>query len=1546
MTGKRNPAGGRRSERDGAGAGPDRGEVAGAPPAARKPAAIAAFLRHEAARALAVDPARLRADRSLIAQGLDSLGAAELAAAIESGLGVQVPFATLLEGASLAELGEMIAARPEAPTAAATAATAAATAAAEGGVGAAEAATAVRGPTAAARHPLSHGQRALWLLDRMVPGGNPAYVLGGAARVRGELDAPRLRRALLALVERHAALRTTFEADGEDAVRVVHAGGSLAWIEEVAGGWSEARLAARLAEEAERPFDLAAGPLLRVALFRRAAMGGAERAGEHFVALAVHHAVADFWSLGLLVGELGALYRGEGLPPLAGSYEDLVEGQARLLAGPEGERLAAFWQAALPPGTPALELPADRPRPPLPSFRGGARRLRLGREVTAGLQALGRRSGATPFMTLLAAFMVLLHRHGGQERLLVGTPATGRGTAGPPGAGLAGVVGYCVNPVVVEGDLAGAPDFAALLARVRDSALAAFAHQDFPFALLAERQGGERDASRSPIFQAMFALYRERRERERGLGGFALGEAGAEIALGGGRGPVLESVRLDRRSAQFDVSLLAVEMDGGLAASLQYSSDLFDGVTAERMLGHLGNLAAVAAAEGGRERGPERRRPSIRELPLLGAGERQQLLVEWSAAGTAAGWRSGPARGAAEGAAGESRLSPAARRVHELFEWQAARRPRSPAVAGQGVTLTYGELEARANRLARYLRRLGVGAETRVGLCVERTPEMVVALLAILKAGGAYVPLDPGHPAARRALVLGDSAPAVLLTEERWLAAAGASGPRIVCLDRERNEIAAEDGAPLADPACDGGPETLAYILYTSGSTGRPKGVGLPHRALVNLLRAMAERPGLGAGDVMPALATLAFDIAGLEIYLPLAVGGRVEVVSAEDAADGSRLAARLAAGAATAMQATPATWRLLLDAGWEGQRLPAGRRFKALSGGEALARELAAALLARGVELWNAYGPTETAVYSAARRVVEEEAAPAAAAVVALGRPIASTRFHVVDRDLSPVPLGAAGELLIGGLGLARGYWGRPELTAERFVPDPWAAAAGESGERLYRSGDLVRHRGDGYLQFLGRIDHQVKVRGFRIELGEIESALLRHPAVDQAVVAAWGEGTDRRLAAYLVGPLPESARPAAAALRDFVRQRLPDYMVPGDLVFLERLPLSPNGKVDRKALPQPAAPAAREGRTGDLIAPRTPVEELLAGLWAELLGVEQVGAGDDFFELGGHSLLATRLVARIRRTFGVELPMRRVFELQTVEALAREIAAAAAAGQPGHGPPPLARRAGRDGLVLSFSQERIWFLEQLTRGSAAYNLPGALRLRGELAPGVLARCLDEIVRRHEVLRTAYPAIAGKPAARIAPRLTLRLPIVDLSALREAAAAAALGRGGVGSVLGRQPFDLAAAPLLRAVLLRLGVRDHLLVLVLHHIVADGWSLAVLLQELTSLLADTAFTAGGPSPLPKPPLQYPDFAAWQRAWLAGEVLDAHLAYWRRALAGAPAQVELPSDRPRPAVPSFRGARTASHIPPALATELRRGARQGGATLFMVLLAAFDALLYR
>ncbi|HYL06432.1 MAG TPA: condensation domain-containing protein, partial [Thermoanaerobaculia bacterium] len=750
-------------------------------------------LRAHAAQVLETEPCRLPVDRPLSVLGLDSLAAAELAGAIAAGFGVEVSAADLLAGPTLEELAADVARRR-----AATAVTAAT---------AATVAEAAEQAAAAARGPLSWGQRALWLLDRMAPG-NPAYVIAGAGRITGAggaLDVGRLRRAVTALVERHAALRTAFEPDGAAAVRVVRREAAFELVEEDAAGWSEARLEERLAEHAHRPFDLERGPLLRVALLRRPEHSPDAR----LMVLAVHHLAADFGSLEVLLRELAALYRGEALPPAPASYEDFVRREAELLASGAGDRLAAWWRAALPPGAPPLELPADRPRPPLPSFRGGARVMRLSPELTARLAALGRHAGTTPFMTLLAGFMALLHRASGQAELRIGVPHAGRNDPE-----LAGLVGYLANPVVVRGDLAGDPTFGELLTQVRETAIAAFAHHAYPFPLLAEQLGERRDPSRPPVFQAMCVLYRERGPGRRGLGGFALGVPGSSLDLGG---MTLESVRLPRRAAQVDVTLLAAEIDGELTCALQYNGDLFDAATAERLLGRLrtllsGALAGALAQDGGAA-------PPVSMLPLLAPEERQQLR-EWN--DTAASY--GPALC-----------------LHELFERQARRTPAAVAVtvdgggtndgatgtgnAGDaagaaGESLTFGELNARANLLARRLRALGVGPETLVAVAAERSAALAVGLLAILKAGGAYLPLDPDDPAERLRHVLADARAPVVLAQgaaaaRLRLAGGGAPGAATLHLDDPAAPWSAPrpraHGADAADLTGIARPDHLAY---------------------------------------------------------------------------------------------------------------------------------------------------------------------------------------------------------------------------------------------------------------------------------------------------------------------------------------------------------------------------------------------------------------------------------------------------------------------------------------------------------------------------------------------------------------------------------------------------------------------------------------------------------------------------------------------------------------------------------------------------------------
>jgi len=1299
-----------------------------------------------------------------------------------------------------------------------------------------------RGAGSGADFQLSYAQQRLWFLDQLEPG-NPFYNLPGAVRLQGQLAEARLERALSGVVARHEALRTIFPSiEGRPVQRVAPpALFSLPVIDLSALPEERRRRAARALALAvgRRPFDLAAGPLLRGLLLR---LGSAER----ILAFAVHHIVSDGWSMRILVRELTALYQGSPLPELAVQYADYAVAERQWL---DGEALApqlGYWRRQLAGLPGLLELPADRPRPEVQTFRGGRQHFAFPADTVAALRDLGQAEKATPFMTMLAGFTALLHRYGGREDIPVGTPIANRDRVETEG-----LIGFFVNTLVLRCDLSGDPDFRQLLARVRETTLQAFAHPDLPFERLVEELQPDRDLAHTPLFQVLFAFQSLRAE----------GQAASDLRL--------EHLAVETGKSLFDLTINLEETPARIAGSFEYNLDLFDPVRMRRMAAHLETLLGGIAGD------PRRR---LSDLPLLSEAERHQALSEWSDSAAA---------------------YPRQARVHELIAAQAARTPEAVAVSCGDRRLTYRELDERAGRLAARLARLGVGFESRVGVCLERSPEMLIALLGVWKAGAAYVPMDPFYPEERLAWMREDGGLTLLLTDVE-------SG---------------EDGLlPVS-----GGPETLAYVIYTSGSTGRPKGVEVSHGALVSFLESMRGKPGLGADDVLLAVTSLSFDIAGLELFLPLLVGARVELADRETAGDGRRLLDLLRASGATVMQATPVTWHMLIEAGWHG-----GEGLVVLCGGEALPDRLAAGLCERSDAVWNLYGPTETTVWSAARRVRPGER-------VAIGPPIANTGLYLLDARLRPVPLGIPGELWIGGDGLARGYRNRPDLTAERFLPDPFAE---RPGARLYRTGDLARFRADGAIEFLGRADHQVKVRGHRIELGEIEVALESHEAVERAVVMAAPDGLS--LAAWV---LPRgSASPAE--LRGYLQGRLPEYMIPSAFVALESFPLTPNGKIDRRALaanrPRPAAAPTER------VAPRSPAEELLAGIWERVLGVEGIGAHDNFFALGGHSLLATQMISRVRDAFAAELPLRALFEAPTVAGLAARIEAARS--EPGAAAPPLVR-VPRDGrLPLSFGQQRLWFLDQLEPGSAAYNMPAAVRLEGELDPAALAGALSEVVRRHEVLRTVFRLPGGEeePVQVILPAGGVPLPLVDLSGLPRVARQAEAHRRATAEA--RRPFVLSRGPLLRAALLRMdgpeGVRgsEHVLLLAVHHIVNDGVSTGLLLRELAALYG--ALGQGRPSPLADLPVQYADYAAWQRHWLNGGVLEAQIAYWRQALAGIPPLLDLPTDRPRPGIQTFRGALRRTIFPAALADEVRRLGRSLGLTPFMVLLAAFQTLLHR
>jgi amino acid adenylation domain-containing protein len=855
------------------------------------------------------------------------------------------------------------------------------------------------------------------------------------------------------------------------------------------------------------------------------------------------------------------------------------------------------------------------------------------------------------------------------------------------------------------------------------------------------------------------------------------------------------------------------------------------------------------------------------------------------------------------------------------LERQAERTPDAVACVFGSEEITYRTLDERANQLAHYLRKRGITAESRVGIYLERSIEMVVALLGVLKAGGAYVPLDPAYPAERVGFILEDSEIALLLSQSELLRTLPAQHQtNAVAVDTMSGELAQEDNRALPSLAR---PQNLAYVLYTSGSTGKPKGVQITHGNLVNFQCSMQREPGLGSNDVLLGITTLSFDIAGLEIYLPLISGARLVLASRAAASDGRLLLDLMARHKPTVMQATPATWRMLIEAGWQGNL-----QLRVLCGGEALPADLAAQLLPRCAQLWNMYGPTETTIWSSVYRV------GSVVATAPIGKPIANTTFYILDGQMQPVPAGVAGELYIGGEGVARGYFHRPELTAEKFVPDPFAA---DPAARLYRTGDVARYFSDGNVQYLGRTDFQVKIRGFRIELGEIESVLAHHPAVQQVVVAAREDAPgNKRLIAYIVTQPGQHL--STADLRTYVLPSLPDYMIPSAVVELDALPLTPNGKVDRKALPAPDQ-SRRDGQQG-YVAARTPAEEMVAGIWANVLRVERLGIRDDFFELGGHSLNATQVVSRVRDAFRVELPLRAIFETPTVEGLAKTIERLRSTNHSSEIPAVLTVPRNRP-LPLSFAQQRLWFLDQMDPGKHLYNVPRAIRMTGALNIEALELSLNGLIARHEILRTTYGVVNDQPVQKIASRLAIALPVIDLSSLtsgeREQQAAQMV------QAESEKGFDLGSDPILRGMVIKLGKEDHVLFLNTHHIASDGWSTGVMLNDLSTLYR--AALEKKPADLPPLEIQYADYAVWQRNWLQGEVLKKQMAFWKSELVGAPPLLALPTDHPRPAVQTFRGAVHESALPKNLVESLRLLGRQQGSTLFMTLLAGFEALIY-
>ncbi|HTE55678.1 MAG TPA: amino acid adenylation domain-containing protein [Kofleriaceae bacterium] len=1436
--------------------------------------------------------------------GGHSLLAVRLVSRIREAMGVELPLRAVFESPTVAGLARLIAeaapSEPDAPLVAVP----------RGG-----------------ELPLSFMQERLWFLDRYEPG-SAALNMSMAVRVRGPLSPERLGRALDALIARHESLRTRFrDRDGTPVAEVAPAAPLALPVTELGqlpADQREEAIARAARDEAARPFDLAAGPLVRAHLLRLAD-------DEHVLLVSVHHIAADGWSLGILVGELGAVHgalaRGEepALAALPVQYADHAAWQRDRLHSERLERELGYWRQQLAGAPGETELPTDRARPRVQSYHGERVRWALDAALTARIRAIGSARGATPFMTLVAAFDVLVARLAGQEDLVVGVPVAGR-----PRRELEGVVGPFLNTVALRVSMEGDPSFDQVLARVREAALGAYQHQDVPFEKVLEDLQPGRDLSRTPVFQLFFNM---------------LNFPAPAAALEGLR---FEPLAAPEAPSKFDLTVYAAEAGDGLSLDLVYNADLFDRGRIEELAGQYELVLRQCVGD------PDR---PVGEASLV--------------TGAAAGVLPDPL----------APLDPTWRGpIHEHLSRQATHRPLALAVADRLGSWTYAELESASNRLARHLAALpgagagpgseiagpGGGVTDVVAIWAHRSAPLVWAILAGLKTGAAVLVLDPVYPgeqlverlalARPSALVRLAGAPAIDPAVLAWLA----SHPACALVELPGRPGPTDPWARQSSspPGIAVGPADPALLSFTSGSTGVAKGIVCLHRSLTHFVPWQSQALGLGPGDRFSMLSGLAHDPLQRDIFTALQLGAAIVVPDPEPMREPGWLAAWAAAERVTVAHLTPAMAQVLAEAP-EGSSTRIDSLRLALIVGDVLTRRDVERVrsMAPNVRCVNLYGSTETQ-RAVGHHLVEpgphrrKEALP-------LGRGMPGVQLLVVNRAGGLAGVGEVGEILVRSPHLAGGYLGDDEQSQRKFTASPFS---GRDDDRVYRTGDLGRYLPDGEVEWAGRSDRQVKVRGFRVELGEIEAALSRHPELAEVAVIArptaattGGDRRDSQLVAYLVAKVRDADRDAGerdpGPLRGFLARSVPDFMLPAAFVWLDRLPLTPTGKLDRAALPPPPA------RTEALEPPRTPLEKTLAAIWSGLLGAERVSLTDDFFALGGHSLRATQLLARVRDALDVEVPVRVIFEAPTLGGFAGRVEALVAdrAADPTDAAtrsrPPVGARLGaadRTGPLLpSFAQQRLWFLDQLDPGSALYNVALALRVSGPVDHAALEEALGAIVRRHEVLRTRLVSDEGQPRQVIvAPgAIAFRLERDDLRPLagseheaENVAEAGALVEREV-----RRGFALDQAPLLRARLIALADREHLLVLVGHHVAFDGWSMDVLVRELAALYA--ARIEGRPDPLAELPVQYADYALWQREWLQGEALADQIAHWRAALDGCP-PLELPTDRPRPARPSPRGARRSAIIPAPLAAALTELGRREGATPFMVLLAAYHALLHR
>jgi amino acid adenylation domain-containing protein/non-ribosomal peptide synthase protein (TIGR01720 family) len=1344
---------------------------------------IEGWLRAQLAAKMKMAVAEIDVHQPIMRYGLDSLLATELMQGLEEELGANVPLIFFLQNPSISQLAAQAlelkaSSRPKQ-------------------------ASLSSAREKVAEYPLSQGQQALWFLHQMSPQ-SAAYNIARAVRIHSAVDTQALRRALQALVDRHPTMRTTFASPQGDPIQQVHDHAEVALQEEDASRWSKRALEERLIEEAHRPFDLGYGPLLRFHLFRCSSH-------QYVLLLVAHHIVSDLWSLIILMDELGIHYEAERqlrpatLTPLALSYTDYVMWQEEMLESSVGQQHWEYWRQQLQGELPVLNLPTDRPRPLVQTYNGAVHSFRLNPQLTVELKALSREAGATFYMMLLAAFQVLLARHTGQEAIIVGSP-----TAGRQHSDFTKLVGYFINPVALRADLSADPTFRSFLEQVRQTVLAAFEHQDYPFALLVKRLQPERAANRSTLFQVAFFWQKAHLMGQQDFAEFALGEDGAQIEMGSLR---LESQALQHHVSQFDMTLTMAEAREGVAASIEYNTDLFDATTIQRMASHLEVLLQGVA---------DNPQQSLSELPLLTKQERQQILYDWN----------------------ETSLDhPVDIYFHQLFESQVERTPEAVAVIYEGRQLSYAELNRQANRLAHYLQGVGVAPEVLVGILMKRSIEMVVALLGVLKAGGAYVPLDPAYPQERLGFTLDDAGMQVLLTQQPLLDRLPENSAKVICLDADSAAIAQETET---NPPCELAAGNLAYVIYTSGSTGKPKGVAITHRSAVTFIR-WATR-AFSRDDLAGVLAStsICFDLSVFELFTPFSCGGTV--ILAENA---FHLTTLEAAEQVTLLNTVPTaiTELLRMDA------VPESVRVVGL-GGEASQNQLVQDIYALPTieAVYNLYGPTEDTVYSTYALLEKGTTRPPT-----MGRPITNTEVYILDRHLQPTPVGVPGGLYLGGDGLSRGYLNRPDLTAAKFIPHPYSK---QKGARLYHTGDVAYYMPNGNIEFLGRLDHQVKIRGYRIELGEIEAALQEHPVVREAVVLARAEeGEEKRLAAYVVAQPGETI--TAGELRAMLKEKLPDYMVPSAFLMIEEIPQTPNGKVDRNALLsidyiQPARERQDEP-------PRTAVEQQIAAIWKEVLKVEHLGIHDNFFDMGGDSILSTKIVSQARRA-GLPLTLQQVFQYPTVAELAATVVR------------PSANAVAEDDLTGSFPLTPIqcWFFEQQFVDPHHWNQAMMLQVRHALNPDILQQAVGHLLKHHDGLRLRFMREGDDWKQSYAavdedvPFIRYDLPELTSDEQRETIERMAQEL--------QASLNISDGRLIRVAYFAFGQeKEGRLLVVIHHLAADGLSRQILLEDLEAIYRQ--ISEGQEVRLPRKTTAFKTWAERLTAYARSTAAREEVSYW-------------------------------------------------------------------